>query len=116
MERKAAKESLQFIFLNHAGNRLDNENIYRNLIPILKNLNINDTCVHTFRHTFASHLVIAGVSIYKIKELLRHASVRETEIYSHVSKDSTRAVVDILDIKFRTEIETNDQHDNKEVA
>jgi|GEM_PF-1297827 Site-specific recombinase XerD len=102
-ERKAANESEQFIFLNHAGNRLDDDNIYRNLMPILRKLNIRDAHPHTFRHTFASHLVIAGVSIYVVKELLRHASVRETEIYAHLAKDSTRSAVNKLDEKFKIE-------------
>lgn len=103
-ERKAAMESDQFIFLNHIGNRLDDDNIYKNLIKILNKLKIYDASPHTFRHTFASHLAIAGVSIYVIKELLRHASVKETEIYAHLSKDSTRLAVDKLDVKMKVEI------------
>ena len=102
-ERKAANESEQFLFLNHGGNRLDDDNIYRNLMPILHKLKIFDASPHTFRHTFASHLVIAGVSIYIVKELLRHASVKETEIYAHLAKDSTRSAVNKLDEKFRAE-------------
>lgn len=115
MERKAVMgENQKFIFLNHAGNRLDNDNIYRNLMLILSKENIDNAKVHTFRHTFASHLVIAGVSIYKVKELLRHASIRETEIYSHLSKESTRNAVDILDMKIRTDIDGAQQQSQKE--
>lgn len=62
-QRKASGDSNRFIFLNAEGNRLDNENMYRNLKRILTKLEIADACVHTFRHTFASHLVIKGVSI-----------------------------------------------------
>lgn len=104
MERNASGESDIHIFLNHAGNRLDDENIYRNLVPILKKCKIRGATVHTFRHTFASHLVIAGVSIYKVRDLLRHASVRETEIYSHLSKESTQAATDIIGQKMEMEI------------
>jgi site-specific recombinase XerD len=112
--RVFAAENQKFIFLNHWGNRLDNENIYRNLMPILGKENIDDAKVHTFRHTFASHLVIAGVSIYKVKELLRHASIRETEIYSHLSKESTRSAVDILDMKMRIDIDGAQQQSQEE--
>lgn len=104
-KRKDANESDHFIFLNQAGNRLDDDNIYRNLILILHNLKIFDASPHTFRHTFASHLVIAGVSIYVVKELLRHASVKETEIYAHLAKDTTRSAVNVLDDKMKSEIE-----------
>ena len=113
MNRKAAGESDLHVFLNHAGNRLDNENIYRNLLPILDTLKIHDASPHTFRHTFASHMVIAGVSIYIVRNLLRHSSVRETEIYSHLSKESTRAAVDVIDHKMRQEITTNNRRNYK---
>jgi site-specific recombinase XerD len=109
MKRKASGESDVHIFLNQAENRLDDENIYRNLLPILDKLKIPEASPHTFRHTFASHLVIAGVSIYIVKELLRHASVRETEIYSHLSQESTRAAVDIIGQKMEKEIDNNKQ-------
>ena len=67
-QRKASNDSEQFVFLNWAGSRLDDDNIYRNLMPILDKLKIRDASPHTFRHTFASHLVVAGVSIYVVKE------------------------------------------------
>lgn len=92
-DRKRANDSPTFIFLNHAGHRLDNDNIYRNLQPVLKEANIKNAKPHTFRHSFASHLVIMGVSIYIVKELLRHASVKETEIYAHLSKETTQNAV-----------------------
>jgi integrase len=67
-------------------------------MPILDAANIKNTKPHTFRHTFASHLVIMGVSIYVVKELLRHASVKETEVYAHLSRESTRTAVKKLSI------------------
>jgi site-specific recombinase XerD len=100
-QRKHAKESDTHIFLNHAGNRLDDDNIYRNLQPILTKAKIQDAHPHTFRHTFASHLVINGVSIYTVKDLLRHASVKETEIYAHLSKTTTRNAVEMLSLSLK---------------
>jgi site-specific recombinase XerD len=97
-QRKEANESDTFIFLNQAGNRLDNDNIYRNLKVVLdnKNVKIKNAHPHTFRHTFASHLVIKGVSLYVVKELLRHASIKETEVYAHLSRETTRTAVQLL--------------------
>jgi len=40
---------------------------------------------HMLRHTFASQLAMAGVSLYKIKSWLGHASVTTTEIYAHLA-------------------------------
>jgi len=110
-ERRTTNESAQFVFLNHGRNRLDDDNIYKNLMPILRKLEILDASPHTFRHTFASHLVIAGVSIYIVKDLLRHASVLETEVYAHLAKDSTRSAVDKLDMKMKTEIGITEEKD-----
>jgi site-specific recombinase XerD len=46
-----------------------------------------DVTPHVLRHTFASQLAIAGVSIFKISAWLGHASVVTTQIYAHLSPD-----------------------------
>ena len=48
--------------------------------------------------------MIAGISIYVVKELLRHASVKETEVYAHLAKDTTRSAVDKLNQIMKNEI------------
>lgn len=47
---------------------------------------ISDASVHTLRHTFASHLVMAGVDIRTVMELMGHSSIQTTMIYAHLSK------------------------------
>ena len=42
---------------------------------------------HALRHTFASHFLMRGGSLYTLKELLGHSSVTTTEIYSHLAAD-----------------------------
>jgi integrase len=44
------------------------------------------TC-HTFRHTFASHLVMAGVPLFTVQRLLGHAQIDTTIIYAHLAED-----------------------------
>jgi site-specific recombinase XerD len=83
-------DAKKFIFVNMEGIKLDNANIYRNLKVVLRKCNITGGHPHTFRHTFASHLVMKGVPLYVVKELLRHASIEETMIYSHLSEDVVR--------------------------
>jgi integrase/recombinase XerC len=91
-------DSNKFIFVNNEGNKVDNANIYRALLVILKKCEIKDASPHTLRHTCASHLVIRGVSLYIVRDILRHASIRETEIYAHLSKEAVRGAIELLTV------------------
>jgi integrase len=56
----------------------------------------NRVVIHTLRHTFASHLAIAGVSIQKIQKLMNHKDIQQTLKYAKLSNDSGRDVVQNL--------------------
>ncbi len=52
---------------------------------------------HSLRHTFASWLVQAGVSIYEVSKLLGHAEIKTTQIYAHLRGDDLRRSVELLE-------------------
>ena len=53
--------------------------------------------LHSFRHTFASHLIMKGADLYSVSKLLGHASIKTTEIYAHLAPDYLKAAVGRLE-------------------
>jgi len=58
---------------------------------------LKKTSCHTLRHSFATHMLENGINIRTLQELLGHANVKTTEIYTHVMKHDTNALMSPLD-------------------
>ncbi len=82
------------VFLNYKGTRLSGRSIQRLVLKYLKKLVIlkRNITPHTFRHTFATHLLENGADLRVVQELLGHVDISTTQIYTHVTKERIRSV------------------------
>jgi integrase/recombinase XerD len=79
------------IFLNQRGGPLTRFGFWRILQLYLQRAGLETAVTpHTFRHTFATHLLEGGADLRVVQELLGHASISTTEIYTHLDRDYLR--------------------------
>ncbi len=71
--------------------------VKKSLSTALRKLGLGHCRFHDLRHTFATRLVLAGVSLPVVKELLGHSTIEMTMRYAHPTPDSKRAAVDMLE-------------------
>ena len=84
-----------YVFYNHDGNRFDN--ITHGLDGAAKRAGIGHICLHTLRHTFASHLVMSGVDLPTVQKLMGRKDIETTMRYARLSPDHLKAAVERID-------------------
>ncbi|MCY1539056.1 Tyrosine recombinase XerD [compost metagenome] len=82
------------LFLNRFGSRLSRISVF----TLVKDLAIKAgiqkiISPHTFRHSFATHLIEGGADLRAVQEMLGHASITTTEIYTHLDRDYLHSVI-----------------------
>jgi integrase/recombinase XerD len=83
------------VFLNNRGKRLSRVMIFLIIKDLVKKAGINKTISpHTFRHSFATHLVEGGADLRAVQEMLGHQSITTTEIYTHLDRDFLRKTLE----------------------
>ena len=84
------------LFLNKYGGRLTARSVARSLDKYLKVSGINLlTSPHTFRHSFATHLLDKGADLRSVQEMLGHSSLSTTQVYTHITTERLKNVYDM---------------------
>ena len=80
-----------FVFLNNRGSKLSRVMIFLMIKKLADYVGIKKTISpHTFRHSFATHLVEGGADLRAVQEMLGHESITTTEIYTHLDRNYLR--------------------------
>ena len=92
VHQKISKNHEDFVFLNNRGSKLSRVMIFTLIKRIVDKVGIKKkVSPHTFRHSFATHLIEGGADLRAVQEMLGHESITTTEIYTHLDRDYLRS-------------------------
>jgi integrase/recombinase XerD len=91
---KPVKGAENIVFLNRRGNKLTRVMVFTLIKKLVVKTGIKKKISpHTFRHSFATHLVEGGADLRAVQEMLGHESILTTEIYTHLNRDYLRNAI-----------------------
>ncbi|TKC09484.1 site-specific tyrosine recombinase XerD [Pedobacter frigoris] len=83
-----------YIFLNRSGSSLSRISVFTMIKSLAEKVGLKkDISPHTFRHSFATHLIEGGADLRAVQEMLGHSSITTTEIYTHLDRDYLRGII-----------------------
>jgi integrase/recombinase XerD len=83
-----------YVFLNKRGGKLSRVMVFLVIKGLAEKIGLKKVISpHTFRHSFATHLIEGGADLRAVQEMLGHASITTTEIYTHLDRDYLRQVI-----------------------
>jgi len=83
-----------YVFLNRFGKKISRVSVFTMIKGLAEHIGLKKTISpHTFRHSFATHLLEGGADLRAVQEMLGHESITTTEIYTHLDRDYLRQVI-----------------------
>ena len=83
-----------YVFLNRRGKSLSRVMIFLIIKSLAVKIGLNkEISPHTFRHSFATHLIEGGADLRAVQEMLGHESITTTEIYTHLDRDYLKQII-----------------------
>lgn len=86
------RPSNEAVFLNERGGRLTARSVETIILKYAKEAGLKNVTPHTLRHSFATHLLSNGADLKMVQELLGHASLSTTQIYTHITPERLKEV------------------------
>lgn len=91
----ATARSEETLFLSNRQSKLSRVMVFNIIRQAAEYAGVTKTVSpHTFRHSFATHLLAGGASIRQVQEMLGHENITTTEIYTHLNPDHLRGAID----------------------
>jgi integrase/recombinase XerD len=82
------------VFLNRRGKRLSRVYVFMLIKQLAESIGLKkNISPHTFRHSFATHLIEGGADLRAVQEMLGHESITTTEIYTHLDRDYLKSTI-----------------------
>jgi integrase/recombinase XerD len=88
------KEFENYVFLNRRGGKLSRVMVFMIIKELAEVIGLQKSISpHTFRHSFATHLIEGGADLRAVQEMLGHESITTTEIYTHLDRDYLKQII-----------------------